>query len=210
MRINNKPTTLHVVIFYMIITLYSIVAFYIVDDYHKGVLSQESGIFRYIFIASIPISILGVLLSFNLELNDELKRVTDAFENYIGMQQEKYLFNFPTKQLTDYFRNFPFCSDYNEKHGIVYLLQREDGIYKIGRTDNLKKRLDELKENYKQGFTIIKAWYVKDSIEYEKYALQITKEYKYFEETRKELRKMTPIEYNLFILVFDRIVEHGK
>lgn len=205
------------IIAYLMLILYSVAIVYIAVDYHEGILNKDSGIFRHLFIIGITLSIMGVS---SIPFTASEKTLRSGLEKWKtiakGWQEIAYEYrnvNYSgdwVSQIDDYVENVSSRPNYNKNHGIIYFVQREDGIYKIGRTDNLRKRLLQLYEDYNQKFTPIKAWYVEDCSRYEKYALRITKDCVYTEENRKELRKFTPAESNLFILAFDKVVKYGE
>lgn len=86
--------------------------------------------------------------------------------------------------------------------GFIYVMKRQDGIVKIGRTKNTKRRLFQHEYDYEQRFELICRFVVPDVIEFEKLALQLTAEYYYKEKRRTELRQMTTLELDAFIVDF--------
>lgn len=74
-------------------------------------------------------------------------------------------------------------------NGFVYLIIREDDIYKIGRTIDIDNRLDELKRDYDMRFEVIQAWPSSDYIRDEKKALALSSGNMWIEDRRKELRR---------------------
>ena len=82
-----------------------------------------------------------------------------------------------------------FFKRYKRTKRGIYLLQRKDGIFKIGKTTNLKQRLKALRLDYKQPFRVVKVWDVDNQDESEIMALSATKHLEFKEGLRRELRQ---------------------
>lgn len=93
--------------------------------------------------------------------------------------------------------------------GIIYIMRREDGILKFGKSRRLKKRLKAHRNDYKSHFDIISSWVVPDMDRFEAIALSLTKDYFYPEAQRRELRQMTEAQLTQFILDFTDNVQRG-
>lgn len=86
--------------------------------------------------------------------------------------------------------------------GFVYVLRREDGIYKIGRSADVDRRVKEHVKDYRQDFAIANRFAVWDVYLFEKLALLYTERYSYTEGGRDELRKMDDAELRAFLVWF--------
>jgi len=93
--------------------------------------------------------------------------------------------------------------------GVVYVLKRNDGILKIGRTRNLRNRIQAHNADYGATFDPVTAWVVPDAESYEHQALGLTSRYAYCEGNRRELRRMSESELSQFILDFTDGVYRG-
>lgn len=93
--------------------------------------------------------------------------------------------------------------------GIVYVMKRNDGVLKIGRTRSLRNRLQDHCADYEATFEVIAAWVVPNAESYEYYALRVTDRYAYSEGNRRELRQMTDAELSNFIMDFTERVYYG-
>lgn len=92
----------------------------------------------------------------------------------------------------------PRRSDYTEFFNCVYLMRRKrDGVYKIGKTNCIEARRNELQDVYGP-LDLMMVWEIKDNDRAEKIALSMTKQYQYSENGHRELRKMTDREARLF------------
>jgi len=94
--------------------------------------------------------------------------------------------------------------------GYVYIMRREDGVYKVGCTDNVKRRIKAHEADYGVGFDNVRFWLVPNKVEYEKRALKLTRRYAYWEGKRRELRQMTDSQLLKFVKTFGRIVQEGR
>lgn len=86
--------------------------------------------------------------------------------------------------------------------GYIYVMRRQDGVIKIGRTNNTKRRLSQHIKDYKTQFRLIHRFVVPDTVQFEKLALGITGQFAYRESGRIELRKMSNDELKEFIGLF--------
>jgi predicted GIY-YIG superfamily endonuclease len=91
---------------------------------------------------------------------------------------------------------------YEEFPGFVYVMKRDDGIYKIGRTIDTSKRLKAHKADYGKNFELIKKFTVPNARHFETKALALTREYMYLEDGRRELREMDDLELEIFLAEF--------
>lgn len=89
-----------------------------------------------------------------------------------------------------------------ENTGFIYIIKREDGIYKIGRTNSIQRRLTEHLKDYNKKMKIIYFWPVVSPILSEKEILSLSKKYKYKEKRRLELRKMNRLQLYFLIMSF--------
>lgn len=87
-------------------------------------------------------------------------------------------------------------------HRVIYLLRREDGIYKIGYTNDIRTRTLAHVRDYGMDFRLIKIWRVNDMTTAEDEALRLTRRYHHVEGNRQELRKMNLIQVVVFMVVF--------
>lgn len=83
--------------------------------------------------------------------------------------------------------------------GYLYILKREDGIYKVGRTDNVIDRMKQHEKDYGQKFKVIKTWKVNDPYRAEQKALTFSKGWSHIEGNRQELRRMNVVQLILFM-----------
>lgn len=88
----------------------------------------------------------------------------------------------------------------------IYLLRREDGIYKVGHTKGIEQRIYEHERDYGMGFSLVKSWGVERGHMAERVALDLTKSFAYHEGSRKELRDMSLLQVALFVIRFSRSV----
>ena len=86
--------------------------------------------------------------------------------------------------------------------GIIYILRRDDGGLKFGKPRDLKSRIVAHQTDYQAGFKVVNSWVVPRLNQFELIALELTKKYQYHEGNRKELRQISDIELNRFILDF--------
>jgi len=86
--------------------------------------------------------------------------------------------------------------------GFIYLMQRDDGIYKIGRTNNVHRRLQDLQKEYDQQFTLVQAFVVPDQYEFENVALAMTEQFHFADAEHGELREMTDEQVEQFLAKF--------
>lgn len=91
----------------------------------------------------------------------------------------------------------------------IYVLRREDGIIKIGRTGDIDSRIHAHEKDYNAKFSILASWVVFDSEAYEKIALSMTGRFAYSEGNRRELRQMNNDDLSGFILDFSKKVQNG-
>lgn len=95
------------------------------------------------------------------------------------------------------------------RYGVIYVMKRSDGVYKIGKTHYLRNRLQSHRIDYGQGFDVVASWVVPDADRYERVALDLTSKYHFSEDRRKELRQMDATELNNFVLTFTERVYDG-
>lgn len=88
--------------------------------------------------------------------------------------------------------------------GYIYVMRREDGVFKVGRTNDTERRLAQHRSDYKAQFELICRFVVPDVFQFEHLALRLTSKFSYAEEGRNELRKMTVSELEDFVLLFHR------
>lgn len=88
--------------------------------------------------------------------------------------------------------------------GFIYVMRREDGVFKVGRTNDTERRLAQHRSDYKAQFELICRFVVPDVFQFEHLALRLTNQFSYAEEGRNELRKMTDSELEDFVLLFHR------
>lgn len=93
--------------------------------------------------------------------------------------------------------------------GFIYIMRREDGIYKIGRSSDVERRLGEHQESYASKFQLVKRFVAPDKVAFEKLALAMTKDYEYHEPGRTELRQMSDVEMSQFLAEFYNICMTG-
>lgn len=93
--------------------------------------------------------------------------------------------------------------------GVIYIIRREDGVLKIGKTTSLKDRISKHQADYRSRFNIVSSWVVPDMGEYERLALRLSSSFHYSENNRRELRRMSEAELNRFILDFTNRVQKG-
>lgn len=93
--------------------------------------------------------------------------------------------------------------------GFIYVMKRQDGIYKIGRCNDITRRLKQHTQDYGQEFELIQRFVVSDYIEMEKLALNMTLKFSYSEKSRNELRKMSQSELNTFLKKFESICKES-
>ncbi len=108
--------------------------------------------------------------------------------------------------------NFPYDLFYHyklketERDGFIYLAKRlKDGIYKVGRANDLNRRIRTLQREYGP-MAMIAVWEVLNCGECEKVALDRTKEFTYREPGRQELRLMDDWQCWQFINDFSKYV----
>lgn len=90
--------------------------------------------------------------------------------------------------------------------GWIYLVQRSgDGVYKIGETSQLEKRLKVLNREYGP-VSLVGLWEVPSRKQCEKIALQMTEGFRHEENGRAELRQMTDGQILEFINDFSACV----
>jgi hypothetical protein len=94
-------------------------------------------------------------------------------------------------------------------YGIVYIMRRDDGVLKVGRTVSLRHRLNSHVLDYERHFSMVASWVVPDATVYESIALKMTADFAYTESRRKELRQMTEAELSKFVLEFTEGVFNG-
>ena len=89
----------------------------------------------------------------------------------------------------------------------VYVMKRDDGIFKIGRSINVYQRISEHNADYKQKFLPIMSFFVIDGMLFEQIALSMT-ECRFFKEGhRRELRRMSNEDLHVFIDRFSVVCE---
>ncbi len=93
--------------------------------------------------------------------------------------------------------------------GAIYVLRRRDGVCKVGRSVDLRRRIADHAKDYEQGFDVAAAWVVPNAELYERIALHLTRAYTFAEGKRKELRQMTQEQLNEFIILFTVEVSYG-
>ena len=93
--------------------------------------------------------------------------------------------------------------------GVIYIMRRDDGVLKFGKTHHLKKRLKAHRRDYRAGFEVVSTWIVPDTDRFEELALSLTGAHAYHEARRKELRQMSDSELTDFILEFTNKVHGG-
>lgn len=76
----------------------------------------------------------------------------------------------------------------------IYILRRDDGTIKIGRTNNLLRRMSEHEADYNQSFTLIFHWETDRPYALESLALTITDRHFFREGQRRELRKLSHLQ----------------
>lgn len=92
--------------------------------------------------------------------------------------------------------------------GFIYIMRRDDGIYKFGRSVDPLKRRSEHIEEYRRNFEIIRLFAVPNMIAFEQLALRMTGSYAYRKEQgRKELRKIPRRQLVAFILEFEKVIK---
>jgi predicted GIY-YIG superfamily endonuclease len=91
--------------------------------------------------------------------------------------------------------------------GFIYVFQRSDGIYKMGRTIDIDRRLHEHKAAYNADFKIIETFLVPHMGRYENLVLTMTEDYAWKEIGRTELRKMSNRQLQGFLDEFAEICE---
>lgn len=87
-------------------------------------------------------------------------------------------------------KEHPFSSG-NE---YIYILKRSDGIYKLGRTNDLERRLFEHIEDYQMDFCLEYFWSIQYPRQAERRILSLSSGMIYKEGNRLELRKMSTID----------------
>lgn len=95
------------------------------------------------------------------------------------------------------------------KHGIIYIMRRQDGILKFGKTQNLRRRFKNHCKDYEQGFSLVTSWIVPDLEKYEKDILRMSQAHRHEESTRLELRRMTDNQLTELIFNFTDKVYRG-
>jgi hypothetical protein len=95
------------------------------------------------------------------------------------------------------------------QYGIVYILRRNDGILKLGKTLDLRTRVALHRSDYKTNFDVLASWVVPSLDDYERLALRMTQDYQFSEGKRRELRSMSDKELSEFILSFTTRVQNG-
>ena len=93
--------------------------------------------------------------------------------------------------------------------GFVYVMRRDDGIIKLGKTINTTQRRKAHQRDYNQRFRIIKRFAVADQSAFERLALRMTEEYRYTEGNRQELRQMNNKQLSAFLSEFLLICREG-
>lgn len=93
--------------------------------------------------------------------------------------------------------------------GFVYVMRRADGIYKIGHSGDVERRLSEHRGSYAAEFRLVKRFVAPDKIAFEKLALAMTKDYHHHEVGRTELRRMSDMEMEQFLAEFYNICVTG-
>lgn len=89
--------------------------------------------------------------------------------------------------------------------GFIYILRREDGIYKIGKTRDIIKRIKQHEVDYGLQFNLVARFVVSDITTFERLALSMTNTFEYRENNRLELRSMDKEELDIFISRFSKI-----
>lgn len=108
--------------------------------------------------------------------------------------------------------NFPVFERFKSvetKHGIIYIMRREDGVLKFGKTQNLRRRFKDHCKNYEAGFNLVTSWAVPELDKFEKDILVMSEPYKYIEGQRQELRQMTDQQLTELIFNFTDKVHRG-
>lgn len=85
---------------------------------------------------------------------------------------------------------------------VIYVIKRDDGIIKIGKTNNLCTRIIQHKKDYRSDFSVLASWVVLDAAYYEQIALNMTNKWAYQENKRRELRQMPDDALSQFIIDF--------
>lgn len=85
------------------------------------------------------------------------------------------------------------------KSGYIYLIRRQDGIYKIGYSSNITSRLEQLAKQWKQSAILIKKWVVDDMQKAERTVLELSANCYYLEGRSIEYRKMNDKQIEDFI-----------
>ena len=93
--------------------------------------------------------------------------------------------------------------------GVIYIMRRDDGVLKFGKTRRLRNRLKAHRRDYRAGFEVTSTWVVPDIDRFEELALSLTGAHAYHEAQRKELRRMSDSELTTFILEFTNRVQRG-
>lgn len=88
--------------------------------------------------------------------------------------------------------------------GFIYIMKRQDGIIKIGYSNDTDRRLRQHKLDYQADFELLYRFVVPDCITFERLALSMTSEFAYEEPGRSELRKMSDDEIEDFCDNFRR------
>ena len=93
----------------------------------------------------------------------------------------------------------------DRRPGYVYVMQRDDGIIKIGCSRNPEERKIAHRSDYRKKFQIIALFYVPEMYRYEEIALHLTRKYAWEENKRRELRLMESQDLDNFINEFEKV-----
>jgi hypothetical protein len=96
-----------------------------------------------------------------------------------------------------------------QRPGFVYIMKRDDGIVKIGRSIDTEKRLKQHVTDYGCKFSIIETFVVPDAITFEYLALSMTTHCAFLEPHRNELRSMSDEEIAKFRATFIEICKEA-
>lgn len=102
-----------------------------------------------------------------------------------------------------------FLGTIKQRPGFIYIMRRDDGVIKIGRSINVENRLKQHETDYERKFTIIETFVVPDTITFEYLALSMTVDYYFLEPHRNELRSMSNHEIDKFRTVFTAICKEA-
>jgi hypothetical protein len=99
--------------------------------------------------------------------------------------------------------------DIKQRPGFVYIMRRDDGIIKIGRSVNIEKRLKQHIADYGHKFAVIETFAVPDTIAFEYLALSMTANHSFSEPHRNELRFMSDKDIETFRVTFTTICKEA-